>query len=105
MESDVATTRKKAPEAAEPGARPARPVKRPKNLSLEADAVARGEEYSRRHGTTLSRLVGDFLRALPIGGATRELTPAVRRLRGVAVEGHTTREDHRQHLHRKYGGS
>ena len=44
-----------------------RKAKRPKNLLLDPDAVARGERYSRLHGTNLSRLVGDFLHALPLG--------------------------------------
>src|SRR3954464_10179900 len=60
---------------------PKRP-KRPKNLLLDPDAVARGERYSRRHGTNLSRLVGDFLRSLPLGAEESALTPAVRRLWG-----------------------
>ena len=79
-------------------------MKRPKNLSLDAEAVSRGEEYGKRHGVALSRLVGDFLRALPLGAPERELAPAVQRLRGVAAKGRTTRDDYREHLHRKYGG-
>jgi hypothetical protein len=77
--------------------------KRPKNLLLDPDAVARGERYSRRHGTNLSRLVGDFLRSLPLGTEPSELTPAVRRLWGVAANTKGDREAHRQHLWRKYG--
>jgi hypothetical protein len=58
----------------------ARKPKRPKNLLLDPDAVARGERYSRRHGISLSRLVGDFLRSLPLDAERSTLTPAVRRL-------------------------
>ena len=102
MEDEVATTRKKG--ANRPSAGRSRAARRPKNLSLDAEAVRRGEEYGKRHGLTLSRLVGDFLRALPLGAPERELTPAVERLRGAAAEGRTTREDYREHLHRKYVG-
>jgi hypothetical protein len=81
---------------------PKRP-KRPKNLLLDPEAVARGERYSRRHGTTLSRLVGDFLRALPLGADPSELAPSVKRLWGVARGDSRGRELYRQHLSRKYG--
>ena len=80
-----------------------RKAKRPKNLLLDPDAVARGERYSRLHGTNLSRLVGDFLRALPLGAEESALSPAVRRLWGVAAGSTADREEHRQHLSRKYG--
>ena len=78
-------------------------ARRPKNLLLDPDAVARGERYSRRHGTNLSRLVGDFLRALPLGADEGTLTPAVRRLWGIAAGGDADREQFRQHLSTKYG--
>ena len=88
-----------------PGARrKAGGVKRPKNLSLDAEAVERGEEYGRRHGVPLSHLVGEFLRALPLDEPEGEWTPAVQRLYGVAATGKTTRDDHREYLYRKYGG-
>ena len=80
-----------------------RKPKRPKNLLLEPDAVARGERYSRRYGTSLSRLVGDFLRSLPLDADEGKLTPAVRRLWGIATDSGADREQFRQHLTRKYG--
>jgi Family of unknown function (DUF6364) len=79
-------------------------TKKAKNLSLEPDAVARGERYSRLHGTTLSRLVSDFLRSLPLEGPDEQLSPAVQRLRGLAAGGKADRAAHRDHLYRKYGG-
>jgi hypothetical protein len=79
-------------------------MRRPKNLSLEPDAVARGERYGKLHGKNLSQLVNDFLRALPLG-ASRDaaFSPVVRRLRGVAAGVKADRETHRKHLVRKYG--
>lgn len=79
-------------------------VRKPKNLLLDADAIARGERYSRRHATNLSRLVGDFLRSLPLGGKERPLSPIVERLSGIAAGGKTGRAAYRGHLYRKYGG-
>jgi len=82
----------------------AKPTKKAKNLSLEHDAVARGERFSQLHGTNLSRLVSDFLRSLPIGGAREPLSPAVRRLRGIAAGSKLDRAAHRDYLRRKYSG-
>lgn len=76
----------------------------PKNLSLEPEAVARGERYGRRHGKNLSQLVNDFLSALPLTApAADELSPLVRRLRGIAGRGRSGRDAYRKHLIRKYG--
>lgn len=82
-----------------------------KNLSLDADAVARGEQYSARHGTNLSRLVSDFLSRLPVDDAGRDLSPVVRRLLGVAAAALEPsasvddQADYRAHLWAKYGGA
>lgn len=80
--------------------------RKPRNLSLDSEAVARGERYSRLHDTNLSRLVDNFLRALPLPADPRaELrSPVVKRLLGVARGGNTDRAAYREHLHRKYGG-
>ncbi len=72
-----------------------------KNLSLDPNAVRRGERYSEIHDTSLSRLVGDFLSRLPLDEPEAELTPRVRRLLGAGA-GKTGRGDYRAHLSRKY---
>jgi hypothetical protein len=84
--------------------RMAKPTRKAKNLSLEPDAIARGERYSELHGTNLSRLVSDFLRSLPLGRPKQPLAPAVQRLRGVAAGSRSDRAAYREHLHRKYAG-
>ena len=77
----------------------------PKNLSLEPEAVARGERYGRLYGKNLSQLVNDFLQILPLSApAATELSPLVRRLRGIAAGGKTGRAAYRKHLLRKHGG-
>ena len=81
--------------------------KRPTNLTLDPEAVARGERYVRRHGTSLSQLVTGFLYSLPADesdDAELHLAPPVRRLYGVAEGGTADRDAHRRHLTRKYGG-
>ena len=94
--------------ATKPTAR--RPVKQRTNLTLDADAVAAGEQYSKRYGTNLSQLVNGFLHGLRRRAGNEdtttidaELSPVVRRLYGVAAGGATDRDDHRRHLLEKYG--
>lgn len=59
--------------------------KRPRNLSLSATAIERGEAYSAARGTTLSALVEQFLRGLPspAGNDGEALNPAERRRREI----------------------
>lgn len=78
-------------------------VKKPRNLTLDDEAMARGERYSRKHGTSISRLVGDFLRSLPLEPSPAALSPAVRRLLGVAAGKDVDARTYRSHLVRKYG--
>ncbi len=78
--------------------------KRAKNLLLDADALGRAESFSRRHGTTVSRLVSDYLRSLPDFESDVDLSPAVRRLYGIAAGTTADRETYREYLVAKYGG-
>lgn len=75
-----------------------------KNLLLGTEAIARGEQYGKLHGTNLSRLVDDFLRGLPLEVSPIK-SPVVRRLHGIAAGGKSDREDYREHLSNKYGES
>jgi hypothetical protein len=76
----------------------------PKNLSLEPEAIERGERYGARHGKNLSQLVNDLLHALPLDRpAPAELSPVVGRLLGVAAGSEADRKTYREHLSRKYG--
>lgn len=77
-------------------------AKRAMNISLDPDVLARAQVYSARHETSISQLVGDFLRALPLDGDAERLTPVVRRLRGVGV-GIGAAADHHAHLATKHG--
>jgi hypothetical protein len=79
-------------------------AKQTKNLSLDPEAVRRGERYSRLHRTSLSNLVSNFLSSLPGDpeDRTNPLSPAVQRLLGAGA-GDTDLEDYRRHLTDKYG--
>lgn len=87
------------------GTRAKRPAARtrPANLSLDAEAMRRGEAFSKLSGTSLSRLVSDFLRGLPGPEEASPFTPAVARLFGVAARARVDAQTHRAHLRKKYG--
>jgi hypothetical protein len=73
------------------------------NITVDTDVVERARRYTRRHNTSISGLVGEFLAHLPDEeSATEELSPTVRRLLGVA-RGGPDRDDYRRHLLEKYG--
>ena len=84
-------------------------VKKRTNLTLDADAVAGGEAYSKRHGTNISQLVNRFLHSLRVvrsdDGPDRiaeGLSPTVRRLYGAAAGGASDLTDYRAHRLQKY---
>src|SRR4051794_24824524 len=97
----------KVAEALQPLRGPAaRTPKRATNLTLDPAAVERGEKFGEKHGTSVSKLVTGFLYALPSSNdaVVAELTPAVRRLYGLAAGSGAERDDYRAHLLKKYDG-
>jgi hypothetical protein len=73
------------------------------NITLDQETAERARRYTRRHDTSISRLVGEFLSRLPDEDeAGWPLTPTVKRLRGIA-RGGPDREDYRRHLGDRYG--
>lgn len=82
-----------------------------KNLFLDPAVIARGTAYGAQHGTTLSRLVSDFLRGLPLEVPAHPVSPAVQRLLGAALPAGITAgdmhggglQDYHEHLATKYG--
>jgi hypothetical protein len=94
--------------------------RKPTNLSLDPDAIVRGEAYAIAHDVSLSQLVSQLLRGLPVssagspagsavGGAKAQWPDMVARLYGVARRGDDDSEraidDYHDYLHRKYGGT
>lgn len=103
--SPMRVTRPMGAPAKTPAKKPGKkPGKKPTNLTLDPEAVTRGERFGRRHGTSLSQLVTGFLYSLPADEDTLpQLTPPVRRLYGLAAGGTTDRDAYRHHLVEKYG--
>ena len=79
--------------------------RRPVNLTLDRDAVERGERFAARHGVSVSMLVSGFLHALPEDDSAvpSSFIPAVQRLYGVATGHELSRDAYREFLASKYG--
>lgn len=78
--------------------------RRPVNLTLDRDAVERGERFANRHGVSVSTLVSGFLQSLPDeDSAAASFSPAVKRLYEVAAGRDFSRDLHREFLANKYG--
>lgn len=72
-----------------------------KNLTLDAEAVRKGELYSRRKGTSVSQLVSDLLQRLPDEFDGQPLSPAVGRLLGLGI-GRADESDYKRYLEKKH---
>jgi hypothetical protein len=73
-------------------------------LRIDEDLIARAKEYSKASGKSVSRLVADYLAALPRRQAARPArqTPVVTSLRGMLRGAETDRQTYRRHLEDKY---
>ena len=69
-------------------------------LLIDKSVAARAKQYSKRHRTSVSRLVSHMFAGLPDEDAG-DLTPGVRRLIGILPKS-VSLEEHRRHLRSKY---
>lgn len=85
--------------------------KRPTNLTLSAEALAKAEQAALARGTSISQLVDDLLNALPApadADARSSLARPVRRLLGAARDASDPsrgRPAYREFLYEKYGAT
>jgi hypothetical protein len=78
-------------------------AKQSMNLSLDPEAVSRGQRYSELHGTSVSQLVNRFLSSLPLEDESEfHLPPVVSRLVGIVSDKDAVKH-YREHLAEKYG--
>ena len=68
-------------------------------LSVEDEAVRRARWFSKKHDTSISQLVSEFL--LSLGASEFPETPIVSRLVGI-LPSDTSLEEYREHLVEKY---
>jgi hypothetical protein len=71
-------------------------------LSVDEKVIERAKRFAERRGTSVSRLVEQFLDILarPPKPEPEDDTPVLRQLRGILKKG--DREDYRRHLVEKY---
>lgn len=69
-------------------------------LSVDEKVVKRAKLFAEKRGTSVSRLVEQYLDLLARPPKTEDDTPVLRQLRGILKKG--DREDYRRHLVEKY---
>ena len=73
-------------------------------LSVEEAVVGRAKEYAAARGTSVSRLVEDYLRLIAEGGeeGDKEPTPVLARWRGALEGSRAEGRDYQRYLEKKY---
>jgi hypothetical protein len=71
-------------------------------LSVDRGVIADAKRYAARRGTSVSRLVEEYLGTLGAAEPLGDLPPVTRRLAGVLRGARAGRAAHRRHLERRY---
>ena len=70
-------------------------------LSVDERIIERAHRYSRRHNTSISQLVSNYLDRLSEDEPREPFSPTVRRLIGI-LPSDASVEDYREHVEEKY---
>jgi len=70
-------------------------------LSVDEQVIERARRYSRRHNTSISQLVSNYLALLDANEGAEAYSPTVRRLLGI-LPSDTNVEEYHRHLEEKY---
>jgi hypothetical protein len=70
-------------------------------LSVDEQVIERARRYSRRHNTSISQLVSNYLAQLDADEGEQAYSPTVRRLLGI-LPSDTDIEQYHRHLEEKY---
>jgi hypothetical protein len=70
-------------------------------LSVDEQVIERARRYSRRHNTSISQLVSNYLAQLDANEGEEAYSPTVRRLLGI-LPSDTNVEQYHRHLEAKY---
>ncbi|OIN97174.1 MAG: hypothetical protein AUJ21_00795 [Anaerolineae bacterium CG1_02_58_13] len=62
------------------------------------------KRYARQHNTTLTSLIGEYLKRIPVQEELLDQAPIVRRLSGILPQD-VSIDAYRQHLDEKYGAT
>jgi hypothetical protein len=71
-------------------------------IRVPHEVLVRAKQYALEHKTTLTRLVSEYLRQLPIDNDPLAKAPIVQRLSGL-LSSNVSVNDYRQYLEKKYG--
>jgi hypothetical protein len=71
-------------------------------LSVDEKVVEGAKKYAEQRGTSVSRLVEEYLSVVSRGAAVDEDPPMLARVRGLLKGGHLDERDYRRHLREKY---
>jgi Family of unknown function (DUF6364) len=71
-------------------------------LSIDGAVVERAKVYAARQGTSVSRLVENYLGLLGTTSASEDLPPITRRLKGILKGARVDRDHYRRYLERRY---
>lgn len=71
-------------------------------IRVRRDLLEGAKRYARENGTTLTRLVSEYLRQLSTQSDPLAHAPVVQRLSGTLAQDISV-DDYREYLHRKYG--
>jgi replicative DNA helicase len=73
-------------------------------LRIDKDLIQKAKRYSKKTGTSVSRMVSDYLRLVTARQEKKEeqLTPWVRSLKGLLKGSNLSEEDYKRHLEEKY---
>ena len=72
-------------------------------IRLPRELLDNAKKYARKQNTTLTNLIGEYLRRMPSSMDVLQEAPIVRRLSGTLSKNITV-VDYKKHLDAKYGG-
>jgi hypothetical protein len=71
-------------------------------IRLPFSLLENAKSYAAAHNTTLTHLIGEYLRRIPARDELLDQAPIVKRLTGT-LSAQWTPEDYKKHLEEKYG--
>ena len=77
------------------------PSRKKLTLSVDEQIIDRAHRYSRRHNTSISQLVSNYLAGLSESGTEGRYSPTVRRLIGI-LPTEVSVEDYHRHIEQKH---
>ncbi|WP_457568147.1 DUF6364 family protein [Desulfurobacterium sp.] len=69
-------------------------------LRLDKSVIEMAKEYSSQRGESVSRMVEKFFKAISV--EKEEITPTVRKLKGLLKDLHVEESDYKKFLEKKY---